>query len=223
MDNIPFNILLKRNLPHILEEIFFNLDYDSFKNCMEVCGTWRGLLQSPKYMKRAKSVFWWKIKNDGIDLCNASRVGNIERVKRIVSCKMVNVDFICKYKGTPLCEAALSGDRNVVQLLLNNGADPNKVDGFEWTPLHHATYRGNRNVVEVLLERGSDPDSSTINGSTPLHLALKYGDEEMVKLLLQKGASPKKQNYWGGTPIHLAQERGFKKVVRMLQGDQLEG
>ena len=219
MEDGPFNILFKKNLPNILEDIFFYLEYDSFKNCMEVCNIWRELLQSPRFMKKAKSVFSWRIQHDGMDLCFASRAGNIEKVKRIVLCKMVSVDFkYVIYSGTALFEAASNGRTDIVQLLLpywdlHHYSD----DETGWAPLHEATALNHKNVVELLLERGSDPNRSTIKGWTPLHLASRRGEEEMVKLLLRKGANPTKHNSIGENPFHLAKKRGHKKVAKMLQ------
>ena len=39
-----FDTLFGRSVPHILEGIFFSLDYKSFKNCMDVNKRWNELL-----------------------------------------------------------------------------------------------------------------------------------------------------------------------------------
>ena len=52
-----FDILLSRNVPHILESIFFSLDYESFKECFAVSKTWHTLFKSEMYQKKAKSLF----------------------------------------------------------------------------------------------------------------------------------------------------------------------
>ena len=46
-----FDTLLSRNVPHILENIFFSMDYNSFKTCMKVNKTWRELLTTAPYQK----------------------------------------------------------------------------------------------------------------------------------------------------------------------------
>ena len=51
-----FEILLRRNVPHILENILFSLDYESFKACFEVSSTWHNLLKSETLLKKAKSL-----------------------------------------------------------------------------------------------------------------------------------------------------------------------
>ena len=49
--------LFPRNVPHIIEKIFFYLDYESYKKCHEVNSTWFELLTSDSYQKKAKAVF----------------------------------------------------------------------------------------------------------------------------------------------------------------------
>merc|ERR1712154_732796 len=50
MDSSPLTMLFTRSVPHILEKIFFSLDYESFVRCSEVNRTWNGLLTSEPYL-----------------------------------------------------------------------------------------------------------------------------------------------------------------------------
>ena len=52
----PFNKLFAMNVPHILEKIFFSLDYDAFKTCAEVSNTWKELLSSESYKKASEEM-----------------------------------------------------------------------------------------------------------------------------------------------------------------------
>ena len=56
-----FGKLFDRSVPHILEKIFFSLDYDSFMVCAKVCKTWEGLLSSASFKAKASELF--KIEN----------------------------------------------------------------------------------------------------------------------------------------------------------------
>ena len=59
-DKIPnlgqFDTLFNKNVPHILEKIFFSLDYDSFETCTKVCTTWDELLSSESYQNRSREM-----------------------------------------------------------------------------------------------------------------------------------------------------------------------
>ena len=52
-----FDILFSRNVPHIPEKIFFYLDFESFKTCLNVSDAWNKLLTAESYQKKAASVF----------------------------------------------------------------------------------------------------------------------------------------------------------------------
>ena len=64
MNTCGFDILLSKNVPHILEDIFFSVDYDSFKKCLEVSKSWNDLLTSESFLRRGKSVFCEEIQDE---------------------------------------------------------------------------------------------------------------------------------------------------------------
>ena len=57
LNNSAFDMLFNRNVVHILESIFFSLDYKSFKNCPQVCKQWNHMLSSEHFQKMAKTMF----------------------------------------------------------------------------------------------------------------------------------------------------------------------
>ena len=60
---------------------------------------------------------------------------------------------------TPIHLASKKGRKNIVALLLNNGAATNVLDANNWTPLHAACFRGHEAVVELLLAHGAEIDA----------------------------------------------------------------
>ena len=59
---------------------------------------------------------------------------------------------------TPLSRAAEKGNTRVVELLLENGAQPDFKDENKRTPLSRAIEGGNVGVVEALLAQGAKVD-----------------------------------------------------------------
>ena len=52
-----FNKLFTNQVPHILQKIFFSLDFKSFKQCEEVCVSWQALLTSESFGNGVNATF----------------------------------------------------------------------------------------------------------------------------------------------------------------------
>jgi ankyrin repeat protein len=77
---------------------------------------------------------------------------------------------------TPLSYAAETGQKEVVELLLAKGADPDLEyrDGEckVWTPLLFAASNGHKEVVELLLAKSADLDSEYTNKEYEVRMPL---------------------------------------------------
>ena len=92
----------------------------------------------------------------------------------------------------------------IVDALLNAGADPNILGIDIYNPIYIATVRGEADIVARLLEGKADPNvqcSSTM--LTPLHLVCTRGCLEIVNILLKAKADPNIQDVHGVTPLVL--------------------
>ena len=98
----------------------------------------------------------------------------------------------------------------VVQLLLERGADPNACNASLCTPLHipPADNYGGSFITKLLLDRGADVNALNCDYMTPLHVQfsspLLYWDCSTVKALLQAGANVNLINRFGLTAVHTA-------------------
>ena len=98
--------------------------------------------------------------------------------------------FYSKRKScSALLVAADRGDRDVVQLLINSGADVNVLDSNKETPLHKACFRGHKNIVETLILNNATIDAKAEDGSTPLYIAALKHHQEVALLLIRSGAA----------------------------------
>jgi ankyrin repeat protein len=66
--------------------------------------------------------------------------------------------------------------REVIQLLLDAGADIDSATNAGNTALHSAAARGYPNVVRLLVSRGADPHRWNVNGHTPEDLAVRLAE-----------------------------------------------
>jgi ankyrin repeat protein len=92
---------------------------------------------------------------------------------------------------TPLMLAALRGQMDSAQRLLDKGAAVNRPG---WAPLHYAATGPEPKLVSLMLERGAQIDAPSPNGSTALMMAARYGADESALLLLARGASTTVRN-----------------------------
>ena len=118
-----------------------------------------------------------------------------------------------------LLQAAYSGDAARVELLLNQGVNPDILDSKNGNfPLLLAAQVGHAETLKILLERGAEPNKiNSETGSIPLNVAAQNGHAETVKILLERGAEPNKVNpKTGNLPLILAAENGRTETVKIL-------
>lgn len=120
---------------------------------------------------------------------------------------------------TSLHTAARNGYIEIVQILLESGADPNAVNRYQNTPLHEAAFFGQVEVARLLLDAGALIDPRNNNNITPLLFAAEKGHLPVVKLLVQRGADRGVRNKAGRTAQEEAEQRG-KQGVSWWLGQQ---
>ncbi|XP_014034742.2 poly [ADP-ribose] polymerase tankyrase-2 isoform X1 [Salmo salar] len=146
------------------------------------------------------------------EIFEACRNGDVERVRRLVRPENVNSRDTAGRKSTPLHFAAGFGRRDVVDYLLQNGANVHARDEGGLVSLHNACSFGHSEVVNLLLRHGADANSRDNWSYTPLHEAAIKGKSEVCIVLLQHGAEPTIRNTDGRTALDLA-EASTKAVL----------
>lgn len=124
------------------------------------------------------------------------------------------IDATTEADETPLMMAAMRGNLDWTQRLLERGAAINRIG---WTPLHYAASGPDVAVVKLLLDRGAVIDAPSPNSTTALMMAARYGPHDSVELLLQRGANPKLRNQRQMTPADFASSVGREPLARLLE------
>ncbi|KAK1983358.1 hypothetical protein LZ30DRAFT_748709 [Colletotrichum cereale] len=150
----------------------------------------------------------------------ACLMGLTATVRRLLSEPNVNATSGVRY-GTALHAASLGGHPEIVQLLLNVGADVNTMGTSFNAVLQDALHAGHPNFIELLLDARVD-DNTDCNAirvgayNTALQAASLAGHQEIVQILLSKGANI---DVYGGdydSALYAASSAGHQEVVRML-------
>jgi ankyrin repeat protein len=112
--------------------------------------------------------------------------------------------------ATPLMRAAKNADVAMMDVLLSEGADPNRAMRNGMRPLLFAVAPGRRKqardalaAAKLCLEHGADVNAVGDNGQTALHVAVGVSDE-LVKYLVERGARLDVKDQLGRTPLDVA-------------------
>lgn len=186
--------------------------------------------------------FVWRILTHPLNrIHRAAMGGDIETVKQCLD-KGVAPDTRKGEGLTPLCLSAAKGHKEIVELLLDYGADANQgldeEDGMnplleaalkEQTEvvetlvnrgavvgLHFSAYQGDLTTVREQLQQGAAINSMRNRGMTPLHLAALGGHVEVVKFLLNQGADVNAYAYLSETPLHIAIRQHQRDIIQLL-------
>jgi len=169
----------------------------------------------------------------GYILLDAIKNHSINRVKQMLNERyIINVDMQDCNGQTPLIHAISltytikespwersHNHPEIVQMLLDKGANPNLPDKFGKTALHHAvSIRPKPKVINMLLEKGANINLQCKSGWTALHIAAQGSKSKIVEILLQNGADPNLQDRYGRTALDLVGTYPeSNKIIKILQ------
>ena len=88
-------------------------------------------------------------------LCRATREGNTDMVKSLLSSPSPEVNATCEPRSTPLLEAARYGHEDITRVLIAAGADIKAKDRDGKTALMLAVQGDHEEVVRVLKQAGA--------------------------------------------------------------------
>jgi len=170
----------------------------------------------------------------------AVMIGDLTKVKAFLE-KGTDVNSKGWSGRTALHIAAREGHKEIVELLLANGADVNIGEryfnriaaefamakghdeivkllvskGSNISALHLALYRKDKAEARRLIEAGADVNKGIPYGTTPLHKAVSADFKDIVELLIAKGADVNSRDNWDWTPLHSA-VYGHDEIVELL-------
>ncbi|KAF3223692.1 hypothetical protein TWF679_000129 [Orbilia oligospora] len=121
------------------------------------------------------------------------------------------------YNGrTPLSVAAGRGHKDVVGLLIKEGANMETKDKNGDTVLSVAAAGGHKDVVELLIKEGANLENKNRNGKTPLWSAVSNRRETITRLLIEAKGDISVKDYDGKTLISFAAGRRDKGILLLL-------
>lgn len=103
--------------------------------------------------------------------------------------------------------AAFFNNPDLLEWLIEQGADINFQDRIGYTALHFCGQEGHEEIAELLLENGANSNIRDEHGNSPLWTALfnAKDDFDIVRNLVKFGADPYEKNIHGKSPNDIAQ------------------
>ena len=133
---------------------------------------------------------------------DAVKRGDYQETERLLSNNPNLAYARDNFGGTPLHVASFEGHTPIVQLLIDNNANPNAVDYNQRTPLHIAAIEDQIQTAQLLIKKGGTTIVKALDADqeTPLHFAAEYGNVITSWWLIALGADWKAHDTDGNTP-----------------------
>ncbi|OHD14697.1 MAG: hypothetical protein A2Y34_13510 [Spirochaetes bacterium GWC1_27_15] len=185
------------------------------------------------------------VKNE--EFIKAAELGNLELIKKIIKSNTVPINYLDNgYKASALSWAAFKGHKDVIEYLIQNGADPHIKNNLGLNAIDLANSSNFKEVADYLtnlIVKGEEFISFCENGDivkvkeyienkiVPINYVgirakatgLMWGTfkkhKDIVKYLVQKGADVNLKNESNATALQIAQlpEINDKEIIEMLK------
>jgi|SRR5215471_5098375 len=126
------------------------------------------------------------------EIIKAAKKGSVESVKALLAGHPGLLDARDKDGSTPLHCAVWKGHPEMVEALINAGADVNarnENDHWGTTPLHAAAHANQAGIAQLLIDRGADLNAKDREGRTPLFHTTFHKANAVARILEKYGAT----------------------------------
>ncbi|RAQ40676.1 ankyrin [Aspergillus flavus] len=151
-------------------------------------------------------------RNGNTELHVAATQGLVDASRRLVGQMRSLVRTANHKQEIPLHCAVIAGRRELVKLLLSEGASVEWPDKNGKTPLHLAVEAEYQEIVRLLLNANASPCTVDRDGKTPIHYAVDLSNKDIVQLLAENMPEDRNEE----TPLHYAVKSLNVEIVRVL-------
>ena len=141
---------------------------------------------------------------------------SLDEIKKLIEKGAYLNSFNEKGDSNLFCSAAGTGNKEIVDFLLENGADIDCVEKNRSTPLKVAIINWRGDMVSYLVNKGAKIDIRDDLGMSSICWAAFQGWVQLVEFLLKKGANIEDKNKFGDTLLKIASEQDRVELVEFL-------
>lgn len=139
---------------------------------------------------------------------------DIVTVKKLLNKENINIQD--KYGQSLLFLAAYDGHIDLVELLINEGANLDTKTEYGSTALMAASIHNNSDVVSFLINSGANLDIQNNKGETALYVAAYEGQLKNIELLIAKNANMDIKDNIGVTPLIISLLNREENIAKLL-------
>ncbi|KAI0116158.1 ankyrin repeat-containing domain protein [Hypoxylon sp. NC0597] len=209
---------------------------DSGRTPLHLATIYDAVRSAELLLQNSKAGLGGKDKDGYLPLTIALLYGSIEMVKLLVNAA-ASINVVDKQGGSALHHAANGDHEEIIQFLVEKGADVEARNQIMHTPLLTAAsfdsdeaVKGEGNdtalhlaprsqtalVAEFLIERGLDIEAVNNRGMTPLCVASEWGSEFVIDVLLRSGVNVEVKAERPWRALHFAATTGRLNIAETL-------
>jgi len=128
----------------------------------------------------------------------------------------INIDFTAtnSNKCTIFLASVIKGNKAIIELLIEKGANIEEKDDNGYTILHSLVICGTIETMSLLIEKGANIEAKNYWGYTPLHYTAIYGNLRTTSILIEKGAKLNEKNIYNKTPYDLSRNEETCSIIK---------
>ena len=170
----------------------------------------RSRKKSPRRVQRSRKKsprrFRYRMnQQEQYPLHRAIENNDINMVRQLLNRYDVNTRRNTDIRETPLTLASSLYRNEIIQVLINAGADLNMEDNDGLTPLMSSFiddgFYNHVETIELLLDNNANVNYQNRNGETALHIASQLDRTEIIRILVDRGANVNIRDRNGNTPL----------------------
>jgi hypothetical protein len=150
-------------------------------------------------------------------IVEAAKTGDLQTVRSILTQNPSKLNATDEDHYTPLHWASMRAHWDIVEYLIDKGADVNAIGGDGGTPLNWAAHHDNVEVIQLMVDKGAKLNSRNKWGMTELHTAIWRGCIHVVEYFLDHGSDPTIKTNEGWTAMHYAFRSGHDNIIDLLK------
>ncbi|MFT5823991.1 MAG: ankyrin repeat protein [Crocinitomix sp.] len=191
----------------LVKELFPLVD----KNCDYVGDNGLTMAAENNRLKVVKWLYKKGVELQQKALTEAAKNNGLETVDWLLSNTKIDIDAEQPHERNALYEAANYDHIEMVDLLLDRGADPHKTMGsYNFSAIHTAAFSRSIPLIKRFLKAGVSINAKSNDDRTPLWIAVSFQNQEMVDFLIDAGAST---DLKGGYQTTFEEMAASKKIM----------